>query len=302
MKILVTGSSGEIGSALVKVLKKKHSIKEFDISSGFNVLDFQQVKKELKGMDAVVHLAASLDEDSEKMFELNVKGTENVLQACEELEIKRVIHLSSVAVYGNNSGVNSEETEFNPVTNYEKSKAESELLAHKFLDKLDLTILRPSIVITPNIYWEKIFKAVKSEMPLIGSGKFEWQLVHRDDVVSSIVFCLNEKKTIGGIFNVAELNPYSLKEMFYFIRKLLGMKGEMKQVPGWVGYLLAYFFKIVSIFTRQKPIITTYNIKRLLRNRKYDIGSLMKLGWKPKFDLKQSLEWVYKELKDMRKL
>ena len=98
MKIIVTGSSGFVGKALVEKLRKKgHEVKEFDLSKGDDLLNKQQVKQAVKGVQVVYHLAAILDEKSPLLKGVNVKGTEILLEkAAKRLDPSKVIILKQV--------------------------------------------------------------------------------------------------------------------------------------------------------------------------------------------------------------
>ncbi len=302
----MTGSSGTIGKPLVELLKKKHIVKEFDLAQGHDLLNFDDIFKAVKGMDVVIHTAAVLNENAPRLMEVNIIGTENVLSACKQAKVKRVIYLSSVAVYGKNQENATEETKFEPVTLYEKSKAEAEKLAKLYFGEFDLTILRPAIVLGPNVYWEKIFKLIKKPVPffgyfpLIGNGSNYWQIIHRDDVISAIMFCLENKKTIGQTYNIAEANAHTLKEIVMNARLMMGISPRVKTVPKWVGFIGAGILNASSIIVGKKGIagiVTPAYVERLIRSRKYSIEKIKKEGWTPQYEMKQALEHTFEAFK-----
>ena len=72
MNILVTGSSGFIGKALVEELRRlNHNVIEFSHSNGNDITNAEDVKNAVKNAEAIYHLAASLDEQDPKIFEIN---------------------------------------------------------------------------------------------------------------------------------------------------------------------------------------------------------------------------------------
>lgn len=122
----MTGSSGFVGKELVKeLLERKAEVAEFDRSEGKDILNQEQVSESCKGCDAVIHLAAILEEDAglQELRKVNVEGTKNVLEAAARQRAKKFIFLSSTGVYGDFKGQASEELEKKPSSNYEKSKA-----------------------------------------------------------------------------------------------------------------------------------------------------------------------------------
>jgi nucleoside-diphosphate-sugar epimerase len=109
MKILITGSSGFIGKELIKHLSNKHKIIEYDLANRQDILNYSQLKKEMKNCDIVVHLAALRkpydDKTFKDYFENNCLGTYNVAQAAVECKVKRLIYASSTSYYGVEEGI-----------------------------------------------------------------------------------------------------------------------------------------------------------------------------------------------------
>lgn len=291
MKIVVTGSTGLVGKELVKKLKEKR----FQVFGGnrdnCNVLNKRQLENAFKGADIVVHLAAKLDEHAQDMFDVNVKGTENVLDAASKAGVKQFIFLSSIALFGETPGLKNEESPVNPGTKYEKSKAEAEAKVLSYQEEVPVTILRPAIIVGDNSYWKKIIGIIKRDFPLIGNGKNKWQLVCVSDVVDSILFSMNNEDCIGETFIVAEKNPMSLKELAIFIREESGIKKPIKQIPFWLGQTIAF----INGFLKIIPLLEPAYLKRMNRDRHYSIKKFEKIGWKPKSSGKDCLGILIKK-------
>lgn len=109
MKIFVTGSSGFLGSELIKKISPKNEIVTFDLENSQDILNFEQLKNSMKGCEAVVHLAAIKGPNETKIFkdyfETNDIGTFNVAQACLENGVKKLIYSSSTGYYGVENGI-----------------------------------------------------------------------------------------------------------------------------------------------------------------------------------------------------
>jgi len=108
MKILVTGSSGMLGSLLMDDLKKRNwELVPYDIKEGQDVLDYGQLVGAMEGCDMVVHLAAIPHPHREipidQYFDLNVVGTYNVARASSRNKIQRLVYASSISYYGINA-------------------------------------------------------------------------------------------------------------------------------------------------------------------------------------------------------
>ena len=106
MKIFITGSSGFVGTELIKHLskRKEFEVVKYDLKEGKDILDYEQLKEAMRGCDIVVHLAAHRkpyeDKTFEDYFETNCQGTFNVAQACMENRVKKLIFTSSMSYYG----------------------------------------------------------------------------------------------------------------------------------------------------------------------------------------------------------
>ena len=120
-KILILGSSGFLGSHLVKFLLKNNEVVQFDINpppkkiadSEFikgSILDKTLVTSAMKDVDIVYHFAAMTDIDivndnPAQAIEVNIAGTSNVLEACIQEKVERFIFSSSVYVYSEFGGI-----------------------------------------------------------------------------------------------------------------------------------------------------------------------------------------------------
>ena len=190
-KILITGASGFIGSHLVSQLLKDgvplknlrlfilpgESLenlpkKDFDILWG-DIRDKAAVKKAVKDVDVIYHLAARIGFDGkthDDYFEINVDGTQNLLDAVKKNNIKKFVSFSSVAVLGLPAYVGdmkklNENSKENYGDFYGESKWEGEKVVKKAYEKYGIpySIIRPTSVYGPgdkkNIL--PLYKAVK---------------------------------------------------------------------------------------------------------------------------------------------
>lgn len=109
MKILITGSSGFIGSELIAHIKDSHEIVEFAHDNECNILNYNQLKKAMIGCDIVIHLAAHRKPYENKTFkdyfETNCIGTFNVAEAAMKSGVKKLIFTSSMSYYGMEKGM-----------------------------------------------------------------------------------------------------------------------------------------------------------------------------------------------------
>ncbi len=295
MNILVTGSRGFVGQRLVKELQRKgHSVREFDLALGNDVTELGQCKKALKGIEVAYHLAAVLDENSKQLFPVNVKGTENMLEAAAKQRCRQFIYLSTVGVHGNCPDRIDESAEFRPVTPYEKSKARAEELVQEFQEMVPITIIRSALVFGPNRYWQQIISLVKGGFPLVGGGKQVWQTIYVDDLVAALLFVLLKESCFGETFIVAEGKQHSLRELYAEIQRQFGMEVRVKTIPVFAAKLAAGFYSLVG----KKSILKPEYIDRLVRQRSYNTGKINALGWKAKTGMPEAVKRTLEGLKE----
>lgn len=108
VKILVTGSSGYIGSNLVQLLQSKYEIVPFDLKSGQDVLSPLLLEDAMSGCEQVIHLANLIPlsgKTFDEYFLVNCVGTYNVVKAAIKSRLKRIVYISSTSYYGLEPGV-----------------------------------------------------------------------------------------------------------------------------------------------------------------------------------------------------
>ena len=196
-KILILGSSGFLGSHLVKFLLKNNEVVQFDMNpppqkianSEFikgSILDKTLVTSAMKDVDIVYHFAAMTDIDivndnPAQAIEVNIAGTSNVLEACVQEKIERFIFSSSVYVYSELGGV------------YKSTKQACELLIEDYNKMHDLgyTILQLGSVYGPgakqiNLISRLINEALSlKEIHHYGTGEEVRQYIYVKDVVQA---------------------------------------------------------------------------------------------------------------------
>ena len=232
-KILVFGSSGFLGNHLVESLYKDNKVIQFDTNppqreydgTSFikgSILDKTLVTNAMDDIDVVYHFAALTDldtvnNDPAPAIEINIAGTSNVLDACIEKSIERLIFSSSVYVYSNNGGV------------YKSTKQACELLIRDYDKMYDLnyTILQLGSVYGPNsskknLITRLIIEALhKGEMKHYGTGDEIRKYIFVNDVIKAAIDSTNEKYNKKKVIVVGN-EAVSISELMDQIISLLG--------------------------------------------------------------------------------
>lgn len=299
MRILITGSTGMIGARLVKKLGKKHAIVEASRTKGVDISNFDSVKKLMKKVDVVIHAAAELDETKgeKEIWKTNVEGTQHLLDAAEDNDVQQFIFLSTVGVYGETLERLNETSPTNPITAYEKSKAEAEKRVWDRQEVFPVTIIRPALVMGPNSYWAGIFKTVQKGFPLIGKGNNAWQMVHVDELVGLIEKTIGNEDAYNAVFLAAENETHTLREVVDAIAEILGKK-HPGSIPKAMGMGIAHLFGIYGKISGKKTLLIPAHVKRLFKHRAYDTLAARKLGWKPTMSTREALEKTFQELNE----
>jgi len=284
--LLVTGGTGFVGSNVIKEIGKVR--KDIRILS----LSFEEAKKiypryeifkgditrpetlsgAAKDVDVAIHLAGmvSYSKPRDELFRINVKGTKNIIRACERVD--KFIFSSSVSVYGEIKGQADESYPRNPRNAYGESKREAENLIRD-------SGLRNLIFRIAPIYGEgsphlmKIFRLIEKGFPIPRTSNLT-HVTHISNVVQA--FKLGMKPKAEGIYNIADEKPVKFTEFAETLVRSLGR--EPKTLPYW----------FVSFLARMKGMKTYLDV--LTMNRNYDIANARKeLNYYPKLNFQKEV-------------
>jgi UDP-glucose 4-epimerase len=272
MKILVTGGAGFIGKHLVRsLLEKGYLITIFDnfsnstkdsishiVNIGAKVIEGDitrpnEISNAVKGQDVVIHLAAKISVSESiinpaEIFQVNVNGTRNVLDACDKNQIKKLIVASSAAVYGEGppNVKLTEESETNPISPYGESKLKMEQDIAEFTSKHNINYI---ILRFFNIFGvgqskeyagviSKFIEKIRQDRPLeiFGDGMQTRDFVAIEDVINSIHNAISHSKS--GTYNIASGKVVTIKELAEMILSISGKKLEIRHTTPKKGDII----------------------------------------------------------------
>src|SRR5947207_1450864 len=250
-RILVTGSSGFVGSAVsVALIRAGHVVRKASRQSDntpdpapMEWVQLPDLQGEIDwdpivaGVDVVVHLAAIAhrsDVDSEDYARANRLATASLARACQRHNIKRLIFMSSIGAQAGSAAdhVVTEADEPSPVTAYDRAKlaAEDEIRN----SGVPFTILRPVIVYGPgakaNIALMIRIAALPVPLPF-GAFHNRRSLVSIDNLAQAVVFCVDSSTTENQTFIVADREPITFAEMLAALRQAQGRSPGLVPIP-----------------------------------------------------------------------
>lgn len=245
-KVLITGGTGFIGKALADAYAKRgvetvgvarHPKGMPGVVAG-DVSDPAAWAQSIEGCDIVYHTAAvvSLVESREVAWNVNVKGTQKLIDEAAKRGVKRFVHVSSVAAMGFESDDGADETwPLMPNGNtYTDSKiaAEHAALAAHASRKIDVTIVRPSDVYGLDSAWirEPLAMMRARQFMLPNEGKGHFSPIHVDDLVDGLIAAGEKAAASGQIFILAD-KGVTTREFFSYHWRWLGREGSPPALP-----------------------------------------------------------------------
>ena len=278
MKTLVTGSTGFLGSSVLRELindgrevkalirkgTSKKNITGLDVEIAYGDLrDIESIRSALNGCDILYHVAAyySLwDRNKQLSHEINVKGTRNILRAAKEKDLKKIVYTSTVGCIGLNEDTTpaTENTFFNKNTlsnDYKKSKYQAEQVALEFArGGLPVVIVNPSTPvgprdIKPTPTGKIILDFMNRDMPAyIDTGL---NLIDVKDCARGHI--LAELKGIPGDRYILGNQNMTLLEILITLEKITGLKAPRIKMPFWVALSAGWACEMVANHLTGKP-------------------------------------------------
>jgi dihydroflavonol-4-reductase len=314
MKTFVTGSTGFIGSNIVReLLEDGRDVRVLvrpgsDISnlSGLDVefwkgdlLDQASLRQGLKGCDILYHAAADYrlwTRNPDEMYRINVGGTEAILEAALETGISKVVYTSSVGTLGN-PGDGNPGTEDTPVTladmvgPYKKSKYLAERVAEKYISKgLPLVVVNPTTPvgprdIKPTPTGKIIVDFLKRKMPAyLDTGL---NIIAVENCARGHL--LAEKKGLVGQKYILGNTNLTLRDIFGLLEEITALKAPEVRLPYLPILMAAYINEGLSRITGREPLIPLAGVQMASKFMYFDSSrSVEELGL-PQTPVKEAL-------------
>ena len=283
-RYLVTGSAGFIGSSVTDALLAagdsvigvdnfdpfydeaiKRSNMEGQRNPSFtfvraDIRDMEGLQKKLinlstgssdaNGFDAIIHIAAKAGvrpsiEDPIAYQEVNVRGTQNMLELARDLGVKQFVFASSSSVYGVNPDVpwREEDAVLKPISPYASTKVSGELLGHvyahlygiRFVGLRFFTVYGPRQ--RPDLAINKFARLIRSgkPIPVFGDGSTRRDYTYVDDIVAGVIAATKYSESNYEIFNLGNNQTVSLSELITSLEDVLGRGACIDRLPEQPG-------------------------------------------------------------------
>ena len=301
MKIAITGGSGFVGTRLIPLLEAAgHECVIVDIraQNPIDILDLPALTNAFKGCDAVFSLAAEHADNvtpRSRYYDVNVKGTQNVCDACDANNIKRLIFTSSFAVYGLNTGMPDELTKPAPFNDYGQSKLDGEEVLQKWAAKTEgarLTIVRPVVIFGEgnrgNVY-NLVNQVASGKFMMVGSGRNKKSMASVGNVAAFLRHILADTAN-GEIYNYADAPDFSMSQLIDVICAKLGYPKPKRALPYIVGMGAGMTFDVIAKITGRKFPVSAVRVQKFCADTTCNASKALRTGFIPPHTMEEGFE------------
>jgi nucleoside-diphosphate-sugar epimerase len=318
MNIFIVGNAGFVGAHLThKLVSIGHNVIGFDIIQDNpqkktcecligDVCNKKSIMEAMKGkeIDLIIDLAAKHHDfgiSEKEFFEVNEKGTKNLIECATTFGIKKFIFFSSVAVYGNQIKPTTEETTLNPTSPYGRSKLAGEKLLESWTkddSNRETLVIRPVVIFGPENYanmYHLIKKICDKKFIFIGKGDNVKSIAYVENLVEATIFLLNYFRPGIDYYNYCDEPQMTIKDIVDIICRYAEINIPRIRLPLFLALGLTWPFDILEKITGHLFPITAKRIKKFNTPTHFKADKIRKLGFKQPVDLKEgfrrTLKW-----------
>ncbi len=303
--VLITGASGFTGGHLAIALKKrgyrvKGLVREpknakrlleqgVEIIAG-DLTNAAEVSRAADGCQYIYHIAAlfrSAKHPDSVYYDVNVQGTQHVLDAADRHQVERVVHCSTVGVHGEIESVPADENApFAPADIYQETKLEGELLAkNAFENGLRGSIFRPVGIYGPgDTRFLKLFKTIHTgRFRIFGTGEVLYHMTFIDDLVDGIILCGENSKALGQTYILAGPRFTTISQLADLVADAVGSPRRSGRWPIWPLKAGAIACETICKPVGIEPPLHQRRLDFFLKDRAFSVDkAVAELGYSPR--------------------
>ena len=314
LRILVTGASGCIGIEVIRMLTENYKTKivamsrnaeealsaiknTFVTTVSGDIRDEELMCKLISETDIVIHLAAKVhhvpvDKVEEREFsQINFEASERIFNISLEKNVKKIVFISTVAVFGNCGEKEfTEEDTCEPQTPYAKSKFEAENVLYNLHKEkgLPMTIIRPVTVFGKNDRGNllRLIKLMKKGIAMyVGKGSNRKTFIYSSDIAKAIIEVIKNDNTNGKVY-IAKGFDITMWEIINKVGKLFNIKLCTISIPQFIMEIVCSICERIASLNRIKFKLSTLASSNLYSGKKLEEDT----GFIPDFDFEKGLK------------
>lgn len=320
--VLVTGATGFTGRSLanrlvddghrVRALVHKTTARQAELDSRIDIIqgdvcDRETVGSAVRGCDTIFHLAAVYRSarHSDQYYEnVNVGGTQHLLDASRKYDVDRFVHCSTIGVHGDIENTPADEdAPLQPSDIYQATKLRAEQLVHEALRSgLSGVIVRPAAIYGPgDRRFLKLFRTIRSRrFRMFGDGEVNLHLIYIDDLVQGFISSAWHPDTNRRTYILAGREYVTLNHLAAEVARVTGVTLRSTHWPFAPLWMAAVLCEAGCRPFRVEPPLHRRRVEFFRKNRAFSTDrARSEFGFVPAVELREGLrrtaEWYHRQ-------
>jgi nucleoside-diphosphate-sugar epimerase len=265
--------------------------------------DPASLRRLVERADVVYHCAAKVgDWGPWSLYQREViDATVNLLDACAAACVGRVVHVSSITVYGHPRPRAELFTEEEPLgqrlwlwDHYCRAKIQAEEICRRYPGAW--TILRPGWMYGPRDRnsLPRVVKALQAgRVSLLGTGDNLLNILHVGDVATGAILAAHHPAAVSQAYNLSSSGEITQRQLLDLLTDLLDLPRVTRRFPYWLAFRIGFFSELIghAIRLRRPPHVTRYGVSLVGRSTQFSTArARTQLGWEPRVSIQEGLQ------------